>query len=104
MNMAELLKSSKEANNIYVMTAIVLVVIAMLISSFIARSITLPIQKLRDSMERVQEGDFKAADDLVDESLVVPDSVTKGEIVQNVSQEAEQEYNKIWTEFKAACD
>ena len=39
-----------------------------------------------------------------DESLVVPDSVTKGEIVQNVSQEAEQEYNKIWTEFKAACD
>lgn len=65
MNMAELLKSSKEANNIYVMTAIVLVVIAMLISSFIARSITLPIQKLRDSMERVQEGDFKAADDLV---------------------------------------
>lgn len=55
MNMAELLKSSKEANNIYVMTAIVLVVIAMLISSFIARSITLPIQKLRDSMERVQK-------------------------------------------------
>ena len=52
-------------DNIYVMTAIVLVVIAMLISSFIARSITLPIQKLRDSMERVQEGDFKAADDLV---------------------------------------
>ena len=46
----------------------------------------------------------KAADDLVDENLVVPDSVTKGEIVQNVSQEAEQEYNKIWTEFKAACD
>ena len=43
-------------------------------------------------------------DDLVDENLVVPDSVTKGEIVQNVSQEAEQEYNKIWTEFKAACD
>ena len=65
MNMAELLKSSKEANDIYVMTAIVLVVIAMLISSFIARSITLPIQKLRDSMERVQEGDFKAADNLV---------------------------------------
>ena len=46
----------------------------------------------------------KAADDLVDVNLVVPDDVTKGEIVQNVSQEAEQEYNKIWTEFKAACD
>lgn len=62
VNMAELLKDSREANNIYVMTAIVLVAIAMILSSFIARSITLPIQKLRDSMKKVQEGDFKAAD------------------------------------------
>ena len=46
----------------------------------------------------------KAADDLVDENLVVPDDVTKGESIENVSQEVEQEYNKIWTEFKAACD
>ena len=46
----------------------------------------------------------KAADDLVDENLVVPDDVTKGESIENVSLEAEQEYNKIWTEFKAACD
>lgn len=46
----------------------------------------------------------KAADDLVDENLVVPDDVTKGESIENVSQEAEQEYSKIWTEFKAACD
>ena len=62
VNMAELLKDSREANNIYVMTAIVLVAVAMILSSFIARSITLPIQKLRDSMKKVQEGDFKAAD------------------------------------------
>ena len=46
----------------------------------------------------------KAADDLVDESLVVPDSVTSGESIKNVSQEAEEQYNKNWTEFKAACD
>lgn len=46
----------------------------------------------------------KAADEFVNENLVVPDDVTKGEIVQNVSQEAEEEYNKNWTEFKAACD
>lgn len=46
----------------------------------------------------------KAADEMVDPSLVVPDSVTKGEIIQNVSQEAEEAYNKNWTEFKAACD
>lgn len=65
VNMAELLKDSREANNIYVMTAIVLVAIAMILSSFIARSITLPIQKLRDSMKKVQEGDFKAADVMI---------------------------------------
>lgn len=46
----------------------------------------------------------KAADELVNPDLVVPDSVKKGEIVQNVSAEAEEQYNKNWTEFKAACD
>lgn len=46
----------------------------------------------------------KAADEFVNKNLVVPDDVTKGEIVQNVSQEAEEQYNKNWTEFKAACD
>ena len=46
---------------------------------------------------------IKAADDLVDPNLVVPDSVSKGEIVQNVSAEADEAYNKNWTEFKAAC-
>lgn len=46
----------------------------------------------------------KAADAEVDPSLVVPDSVSKGEIVQNVSSEADAAYNKNWTEFKAACD
>ena len=46
----------------------------------------------------------KAADEMVDPNLVVPDSVSKGEIVQNVSQEASETYEKVWTEFKAACD
>lgn len=46
----------------------------------------------------------KAADELVDPQLVVPDEVTDGEIVQNVSQEADAQYQKNWTEFKAACD
>lgn len=45
------------------------------------------------------------ADELLENSdLAVPDSVTKGEIVQNVSEEANAAYNKNWTEFKAACD
>ncbi|MGI6094000.1 MAG: polyamine ABC transporter substrate-binding protein [Lachnospiraceae bacterium] len=46
----------------------------------------------------------KAADELVNPELVVPDTVTKGEIIQNVSAEAEEVYNKNWTEFRAACD
>lgn len=46
----------------------------------------------------------KAADDIVNPDLVVPDSVTSGEIVQNVSAEANEAYEKNWTEFRAACD
>ncbi len=46
----------------------------------------------------------KAADEMVNPNLVVPDDVTKGEIVQNVSTEAEEAYSKAWTEFKATCD
>ncbi len=46
---------------------------------------------------------IQAADDIVDPSLLVPDSVDKGEIIQNVSEEADEAYNKNWTEFKAAC-
>lgn len=47
----------------------------------------------------------KEADALLEnQDLAVPDSVTEGEIVQNVSEEANAAYNKNWTEFKAACD
>ena len=46
----------------------------------------------------------KAADSMVDEKLVVPDAVKQGEIIQNVSAEAEEEYSRIWTAFKDACD
>lgn len=45
----------------------------------------------------------QAADELVDPAFVVPDTVTKGEIIQNVSSEANEAYNKNWIEFKAAC-
>lgn len=62
MNVDELLKRSKQAQSIYLLMAIVLVVVAMAISSLIARNITLPIQKLRDSMAKVQKGDFETAD------------------------------------------
>lgn len=62
MNVDELLRTSKQAQTIYLFMAIILVVIALAISSLIARNITLPIQRLRDSMSKVQEGDFETAD------------------------------------------
>ena len=46
----------------------------------------------------------EAADGLVNPDLVVPDSVSSGEIIRNVSAEAEEAYSKAWTEFKDACD
>ena len=35
--------------------------------------------------------------------LVVPETVTEGEIIQNISQEGEDAHAKVWNEFKAAC-
>ncbi len=62
MNMSELLKNSRKARSIYVLVALGLIAIALVISSEIAKNITFPIQKLRDSMKRVQKGDFSAAE------------------------------------------
>ncbi len=50
----------------------------------------------------------KAAEEYISEDMkkyiVVPDSVTEGEIIQNVSQEAEDLHAEIWNNFKNACD
>lgn len=46
----------------------------------------------------------KAAEADVNPDLVVADSVTSGEIIRNISQEAEEQYSKNMTEFRAACD
>ena len=44
------------------LVAVGLIIVALLISSLIARNITLPIQKLRDSMKSVQKGNFDIED------------------------------------------
>lgn len=50
----------------------------------------------------------KAAEDLISEEMrdfiVLPEDAAEGEIVQNISQEAEDLHAEIWNEFKAACD
>lgn len=45
----------------------------------------------------------QAADELVDPAFVVPETVTRGESIRNISAEANEAYNKNWIEFKAAC-
>lgn len=50
----------------------------------------------------------KEADSLISEEMqeliVLPEGASEGEIVQNVSQEAEDLHAEIWNTFKAACD
>lgn len=50
----------------------------------------------------------KAADALISEEMqqmiVLPENAAEGEIIQNVSQEAEDLHAEIWNQFKAACD
>lgn len=50
----------------------------------------------------------KEAESLISEEMqkliVLPEEASEGEIVQNVSQEAEDLHAEIWNTFKAACD
>ena len=50
----------------------------------------------------------KAADALISEEMrqfvVLPEGAAEGEIIQNVSQEAEDLHAEIWNQFKNACD
>ena len=62
MSVEELLQKSYEAQRSYVLIAAVLMIVALLFSRQIARSFTYPIQRLRDSMKKVQEGNFSGAD------------------------------------------
>lgn len=50
----------------------------------------------------------KAAEEYISEdmkkSVIVPDSVTSGEIIQNISQDAEDLHAEIWKEFQNRCN
>lgn len=106
MNVGELLKNSRQAQNIYILTAAILVVVSLLISSLIARNITLPIQRLRDSMAKVQEGDFETADvEVVSEneigSLTTSFNVMTHRIRELMEQNIYEQEEKRKSELKA---
>lgn len=50
----------------------------------------------------------KAAEEFISEEMkpliVLPESAAEGEIIQNISQEAEDLHAEVWNVFKAACD
>ena len=106
MNTAELLKKSQKAQSIYLVMAIGLVAVALFLSNIIARNITLPIQKLRDSMARVQEGDFHGADiEVLSEneigSLTKSFNVMTHRIEELMEQNIHEQEQKRKSEMKA---
>ena len=105
-NVKELLSKSRQAQSVYVLTAIILVIVALLFSRFMARSITLPIQKLRDSMKKVQEGDFSVSDVVVDSkneigSLTKSFDVMTHRIHELMEQNVHEQEEKRKSELKA---
>ena len=105
-NVRELLSKSRQAQSIYVLTAVILVIVALLFSRFMARSITLPIQKLRDSMKKVQEGDFSVSDVVVDSdneigSLTKSFDVMTHRIQELMEQNVHEQEQKRKSELKA---
>ena len=102
----ELLRKSRQAQSVYGLTAIILVIVALLFSRFMARSITLPIQKLRDSMKKVQEGDFSVSDVVVDSkneigSLTKSFDVMTHRIHELMEQNVHEQEEKRKSELKA---
>ena len=105
-NVKEILSKSRQAQSVYVLTAIILVIVALLFSRFMARSITLPIQKLRDSMKKVQEGDFSVSDVVVDSkneigSLTKSFDVMTHRIHELMEQNVHEQEEKRKSELKA---
>lgn len=106
MNSGELLKKSRQAQMLYILTAIALVAVALLISNLVSRTITYPIQRLRNSMAKVQEGDFSSADIEVSTenevgSLTKSFNVMTHRIEELMEQNVHEQEEKRKSEMKA---
>lgn len=106
MNVAELLKSSRQAQRIYVICAAGLIILALFFSKIIARNITYPIQSLRDSMKKVQAGEFPTTDLEVSSeneigSLTESFNVMTHRIEELMAQNIHEQEQKRKSELKA---
>lgn len=57
-NVSELFLQKAQTQKLYIISTVVILLIAMLLSFLISRAITKPIKKLRDSMKEVEKGNF----------------------------------------------
>lgn len=106
MNVAELLKGSRQAQRVYVVCAAGLIVLALILSRLLARNITYPIQRLRDSMKKVQTGEFPAIDLEVSSeneigSLTKSFNVMTHRIQELMAQNIHEQEQKRKSELKA---
>lgn len=106
VNTKELLKRSSEAQSIYGITAALLMIVALLLSMVMAKNITFPIQRLRDTMRKVQEGDFSEPDVVVFSSneigsLTRSFNVMTHKIQELMEQNTKDQEEKRKSELKA---
>ncbi len=59
--LSELMKNKKETQNLYVFTTAVLLTFTVLLASLLAAAITKPIKELKNSMKKVEKGNFGGA-------------------------------------------
>ena len=57
-DISELMRNRKDTEYIYMLTAAVLLCIAMILATFFATAITRPIKELKESMKEVEKGNF----------------------------------------------
>lgn len=62
---SELLKNSKNTQMIYIIIAACMILLVLIISSMIAETITYPIEVLKNSMQKVEQGQFDQANVVV---------------------------------------
>ena len=103
---SELLKRSDQAQELYMLMAIILVAVSLIISSIMSRSITRPIHKLQSSMASIQDGDFQARNVEVDSlneigSLTETFNVMTQKIQELMVQIIEEQEAKRKSELKA---
>ena len=104
-DISELMKNKKETEYIYMVTAAVLLCIAMILANFFATAITRPIKELKDSMKEVEKGNFHTdvvirADSEID-SLGNSFNLMTARIRQLVDQNIYEQEEKRKSELKA---